>query len=548
MKRWMRHLPLPLALLFIILAGVAMYLKWPNWVSLVGFIGAALLLLVGLLLEIEGLGDIVRRRGARFGFSLALASFLVLVIIVAVNWLGNRHFHRWDLTRTRMFSLSEQTVQILKSLDRPVRIIGFFTRDNSVNEEKFDDLIKEFEAYTDKLTVEKYDPIRYPTLASQYQVTSGSTIVFVVKEKGEDGKEKERFEKVQTVDEENLSSGLIRLLYPEKVKICYLKGHGQIPLTQYGSARSLTGFKQVAEREQYQFEEVDHLTSQKAKECTVVMIVAPQYDLMEGEGKVLDEYVKSGGRIWFLADQGLPQSWKDWLSGHGVTLHDDIIFDELQAMFGGDPSVLQANTVSGSPISPQGVIPGIFAMARSLEGSGDLEEGRSHENLLRTLETSWADRNGDYQFDGGQSDVRGPLTVGVAIKYDVSKIEEGKQKEKDEKEGKEESSVEKTASKETPESPRFKKEGRLVVIGDADWLTDGLVGLQGGVNAIIGLNTLAWLAQRELLISKEKPNVEPMRLNLTPVQLRVFRLLTLFAIPVFLLAIAGTIWWRRRKL
>ncbi len=547
MKRWMRHLPLPLSLLSVILAGVAVYFKWPNWLSMTAFIAAAVLLLVGLLVEIEGLGDLVRRRGARFGFSLILAGLFVLVIITAVNWLGARHFHRWDLTRSRMFSLSEQTVQILKKLDRPVRVIGFFTRDNSVNEEKFDDLIKEFRAYTDKLTVEKYDPVRYPTLASQYQVTSGSTVVFIVKEKSDKG-EKERFEKVQTIDEENLSSGLIRLLFPQKAVVCYLKGHGQIPLSQFGSSRSLSSFKRVVEREQYTFEEVDHLTSEKAKSCTVVMIVAPQYDLMKGEDKVLDAYLKDGGRIWLLADQGLPQSWKDWLSRNGVTVNDDIVFDELQAMFGGDPSVLQANTVSGSPISPQGVIPGIFAMARTVEASGDIEQGRTQETLMRTLKTSWADRNGDYQFDGGQTDVRGPLTVGVAVKYSVKKEEKKEEKAQAKQGQSKKEQAKKSEKKSAGSGPQFKKEGRLVVIGDADWLTDGLIGLQGGVNAAIGLNTLAWLAQRELLISKEKPNVEPSRLSLTPQQLLVFRTMTVFFIPAALLFTAGLIWWRRRSL
>ena len=181
MKRWFRHLPLPLALAALITAGAASYFKWPGWISVAAFVTAAVLLLVGLLAEIEGLGEVFRRRGTRFGMALAVAGTLVLVLVAAVNWLGNRHFHRWDLTRSRMFSLSEQTQQILKKIDQPVRVLGFFTRDNAANEDRFDDLIKEFQAYTSNLKVEKYDPVRFPTLAAQYQVTSGSTVVLAVK-------------------------------------------------------------------------------------------------------------------------------------------------------------------------------------------------------------------------------------------------------------------------------------------------------------------------------------------------------------------------------
>jgi len=53
---------------------------------------------------------------------------LAFVGIVAVlNFLGQQHHKRFDLTENKDFSLSPQTIQILQDLKTPVHVVGFFT-------------------------------------------------------------------------------------------------------------------------------------------------------------------------------------------------------------------------------------------------------------------------------------------------------------------------------------------------------------------------------------------------------------------------------------
>ena len=55
--------------------------------------------------------------------SSAIASVSVLVvlgILIAVNYLSTRQNKRWDLTANQQFSLSEQTVKLLRELDARV--------------------------------------------------------------------------------------------------------------------------------------------------------------------------------------------------------------------------------------------------------------------------------------------------------------------------------------------------------------------------------------------------------------------------------------------
>ena len=87
-------------------------------------------------------------------------------------------------------------------------------------------------------------------------------------------------------------------------------------------------------------------------------------------------------------------------------------------------------------------------------------------------------------------------------------------------------------------------ETRLVVIGDSDFATNGVVGIQG--NRDMFLNTINWLAQQEDLISIRAREPEDRRLTLTADQQRRVFVLSLFLVPGIVLGTGVYTWWRRR--
>ena len=66
-----------------------------------------------------------KRRQARYGALATASVFIVLGIMVAVNYLSAKQNKRWDLTENQQFALSEQTVKVLESLDSPVKFTVF---------------------------------------------------------------------------------------------------------------------------------------------------------------------------------------------------------------------------------------------------------------------------------------------------------------------------------------------------------------------------------------------------------------------------------------
>src|SRR5687767_14451480 len=64
-------------------------------------------------------------RQARYGTLAASSLFIVLGILIAVNYIGAQQNKRWDLTAGQVFSLSDQSRNILSKLDSPLELLVF---------------------------------------------------------------------------------------------------------------------------------------------------------------------------------------------------------------------------------------------------------------------------------------------------------------------------------------------------------------------------------------------------------------------------------------
>src|SRR6185436_5657244 len=89
-----------------------------------------------------------------------------------------------------------------------------------------------------------------------------------------------------------------------------------------------------------------------------------------------------------------------------------------------------------------------------------------------------------------------------------------------------------------------KPETRVVVFGDSDFVSNGVLGIQG--NKDMFMNALGWLSQQENLISIRPKSADDRRLTLTATQQSNIMWLALLIVPgtIFSTGVYG--WWRRR--
>ncbi|MCA1563751.1 MAG: GldG family protein, partial [Acidobacteria bacterium] len=154
--------------------------------------------LLYMLSQWREVGRAFSGRSARFGALAAGSVAVVLAILVGINYIASRQNKRWDLTASRVYSLSDQTKKILDGLKSPVKIRVFA---RSEEFDRFRDRLGEYDYASDNVSVEYIDVFKSPALANQYQVQQVGTVVF---------EHEGRIERATSDGEQELTNALIK--------------------------------------------------------------------------------------------------------------------------------------------------------------------------------------------------------------------------------------------------------------------------------------------------------------------------------------------------
>jgi ABC-type uncharacterized transport system involved in gliding motility auxiliary subunit len=138
---------------------------------------------------------------------------------------------------------------------------------------------------------------------------------------------------------------------------------------------------------------------------------------------------------------------------------------------------------------------------------------------LKTLTT-----RGEAQpdFDGG--DIKGPVSMAVAVSAPVA---------------------ESKPTAETPaDQPENKPETRIAVVGDSDFAANAVMNMGG--NRDMFLNIVNWLAQQENLIAVRPRDPQDRRITVSATQDRMIFWFAVLLMPGLILLAGVHAWWRRR--
>ncbi len=117
--------------------------------------------------------DIVRSfraRNVKYGSIAAGSVVLVLGILVGINWISARQNKRWDLTASKQFSLSDQTKQILRTLQKPVDHPAVLPQRSDVRSAALPRSARRIRLPVEPVSIEYVDADKEPFKAKQYEV------------------------------------------------------------------------------------------------------------------------------------------------------------------------------------------------------------------------------------------------------------------------------------------------------------------------------------------------------------------------------------------
>ncbi|MBV9266153.1 MAG: GldG family protein [Acidobacteriaceae bacterium] len=454
--------------------------------------------------------DSVAARQARYGATASLYTIVILAILVAVNWLGNRYNKSWDTTSNKQFTLSQETKKVIQGLKQDATI-SYIDRPSGFQQAKA--TLDRYANLSPKVHVQYVDLIRNPTVASAFGVRFPGTAFVTIGQRREEAK---------AVTEEGITGAFVKDLKGVK-KICFVSGSGEHQLDNSQGA-GLSQFKTLLERDNYQAQSVTLLDKTAVPgDCNVLVVAGPKYDYTPNEVTAIKTYIENGGRLLIALDPPLDFAREriapnagltDLLSTWGVTLNKDLVLEQnpVGQLVGVGPEVPLISNYESQPIvnDLKGHITG-FPVTRSMEvKNGDKTTG---EKLLSTTDSAIATYklNSPEVNPSDPANKKGPFALASAGTYNTGK----------------------------PNDP-----GRFVVFGTSSVLDNSMLHFQANPDLV--LNSVNWLASDEDLISIRPKTPEDRRLSATQRQMNIFAYTDLIAIPLLIIVGGVSIFLKRR--
>lgn len=479
-------------------AGIALFLA----INLGFLLGNNLIFWAGLGIAVIGfIAYAIFKIVDAMGINLFATVVLALAIVGVLDY-GFAKFHkRFDLTKEKVYSLSPQTVKILKNLKDQVKVVGF-AEERSDSRKKMENLLQLYkDVNSSRFSFKIIDPYKSPEVIGKYGNIHLNTLLVQV------GKRKT---KVEDLTEENLTNAIIKLTKETGKKIFFIKGHGEASIEDFGKnglSKAVEDLRNLG----YEVREISLVEGDIPETARTVIIAGPRTDLLDVELTRINKFLRSGGSVIMLVDpmQKPLSRLQKFLKKYGVLLKNTVVVDTFGQILGANVLVPVATSYKYHEITKGFRLMTFYPLAQGVFLADPLPKGVTGTEIVESSPKSWAKTKltGRADFNPA-TDIMGPVPLAAAIEI------EGQSK------------------------------GRLVVFGDSDFIKNAYYEQQGNGNLFE--NTVNWCAKEENLIAITPRTFKPTTLVLTATHQRILGFLSLIFLPEIFLLLAIWVWVRRR--
>jgi ABC-type uncharacterized transport system involved in gliding motility auxiliary subunit len=476
--------------------------------------------------------------------NLVLQAVLFLTLFTGLNYIALNHAWRFDLTQSRRLSLSPETRSYLQNLGRDVRVIVTITPDPANEEisQTFRDissLLREYAYLTrnnpkGKIEVSHLDIYQNRRETEELQLDQPNQVILLSEGRRRvmtiaDFYETKEMRRAAFRGEASLTAALLDVSNPDKKKIYFLNGHGEMRPEDLDRRRGLSGLRDELRQRNFDVASLDLNLSHKVPEdASLIVVASPQGRLQPFEEELLRNFLTTrAGRLILLLDPGVPTGLDNLLFDWGVIVYDNLIIDPDPA------SITEANDMrlwhfkERSPSRIPDILSNngmsvIVGMTRVV--SDDLgrspDDGLNVEKLIVTSPSAWGEssyriRNVLPSYTPGQ-DLKGRLGVMVI------------------------------SERLKPANLEFSvKGGRLAVFGTSDLVTNNRIINVGNLNLFLA--TVNWAVDRDTQLNIPARPIQRFQLALSAEELGHLRLILLFGLPGCIALIGIAVYWTRRN-
>lgn len=461
-----------------------------------------------LIQERKAIGSFLTMKTTKHGMNMGALIGLVVVVLVVVNFLAVRHYKVWDFSGSQSNTLSEQSVKLVKSLDSELLVRFFYKKGvegNEENRKSFRELIKKYQDQGSNIKLEFVEVNERPDLAEEYGVTKGSGVIFL--------EYKKRRNRVEKIDEQEVTSALVKVTREKDKNIYFIVGHGERDLEEAKEATGLNALKIMLENNRYVVKTLaSNLNARIPDDADVVMIVGPTQNFLDYEIQGLEDYLKRGGSLFLALKSKQSQGLEKLLGRVGLEPMDNYVLNLVDTPMG---KGVQEGQTLGTIFSSSNEITKVFGRSEATIfrnpmsfKRGPIPEGIKIDDLVKVTENSMSFKQLDLKEEGPL----GAFTLVAEVQGKLPGAEA--------------------------------KDFTLIAAGDADFLGNQL--LMQSLNRDLVLNSVAALAKEENLISVAPKENQVTKLMMTDSNFYLFLFLFAIPVPALLLGTSVTLWLRRR--
>jgi hypothetical protein len=451
-----------------------------------------------------------------------------VVFAFALSYVGSERDAKKDFSYFRTARPSESTHKLVRTMDQPVQVSIFFPPSNEVREQVatyFDDLRKESKL----LELTYYDRDVDVQKAKELGVTGNGTIVIARgghREPLNIGLELEAARSQLRNLDKDVQQRLLKVARAPR-NVYFVTGHGERTFDTAGEndkRPTLRTLREVLQGQGYNVRTLgaaEGLAQDVPQDATVVVLVGPQKPLLPEESAALVRYFDRGGRLFVALEPDPAVDAHELLAPLGlkfvpVTLCSDMAFARRSNQLSDRANIVTGTFSSHPSVTTLGRFGGraplIFVGAGHYEEVAlkDKPKNVSIDVTVRAHASTWSDENGNFTYDPPKE---------VKKQYDLAAAvtKKGADKEK-------------------------KDEGRAIVLGDSDLISDGPIDAYG--NPAFVIDGMKWLVGDEA-IAGEPTNENDVPIVHTKKQDQVWFYGSSFLMPALALG-AGWLATRRR--
>lgn len=483
--------------------------------------------------------DFFRSKRFRYGSnSILITVFFIGILLVANGLVDSRLKWKIDLTKDKVYTLTAQSVDFVKTIDKDVKITCFYPMGQEPKD--LANILNDYRNNSNRISVRFVDPDKEPIMAAPYAIDGGSIgYNMVIVESGNRQRKiydydfydmryiySDMSEPLYSKIEQKITSAISSVVSERDIKIYFLQGHGEM------SDESIRQLQANLTELNYSINSLNLMNVKELPDDVDVLVaLSPKMDLSSEDIDKLSRYLERGGRMLLCFDvfsggnDGEIADFPNFnilLENYGIKLENAVVLEMDPTMVLYNNALALLPEIQDTEVSSNIILKNlntVFSLVRNITISDKDDEDIVIKPIAKTSKLAWGETNIQSLRDGSASrdsaDLEGPLTIAIIVEKQT-KIEGN-------------------------------RNTRLLVYGNASFLSDDEYELRmrSGNNDLI-LNSFNWLAEQQNAIIVPVKDITQGHLTVSSSQARLI-FITVLLVPLIILSSGIGIWIRRRR-